>query len=164
MVFELLFRTFRLTARISKYDFWNPGKILDRHRCSENISSKKISSKKAKLFSKNFWPEIFGRENFRPKKLDFEILGFWTFRNFEILENFRIFWKLRKKFQNHIFEFSPGLKVSSRQYYWRWKQRLWCRHDSGSCNFRICDPSRRKIRSLPCTQTSPWGVRRLVYL
>ena len=115
--------------------------------------------KKAKLFSKIFWPEIFGRENFRLKKLDFEILGFWTFRNFEILKNFKFFWKLRKKFKNHIFEISPGLKVSPRQCYWRWKQRLWCRHDSGNCNFRICVPSQRKIRSLPWTslwQTSPW--------
>ena len=70
-------------------------------------------------------------------------------------------------FQNHIFEISPGLKVSPRQCYWRWKQRLWCRHDSGNCNFRICVPSQRKIRSLPWTslwQTSQWGVRRLVYL
>ena len=52
---------------------------------------KKFRRKKAKLFFENFWPEIFGRENFRPKKLDFEILGFWTFRNFEILKKFNFF-------------------------------------------------------------------------
>ena len=28
----LVFRTVRVDARCSKYDFWNPGKFLDRNR------------------------------------------------------------------------------------------------------------------------------------
>ena len=34
------FRIFRLIGRFSKYDFWIPGEISDRHRCSEKFSSK----------------------------------------------------------------------------------------------------------------------------
>ena len=28
-------RMFKVVARCSKYDFWNPGQILHRHRCSD---------------------------------------------------------------------------------------------------------------------------------
>ena len=157
------FLTFSLIGWFSKYDFCNLWKISDRHRCSEKFSSKKIRRKKFEIF----WSKIFWSKKIRSKNLDFGILGFWkfwTFRNFKILENFGKFLKTAKKIKIKILNFSDRLKVSPKQCYWRWKQRLWCRFDSGICNFRISAPSPRKILSLQCTQASPWGVRRLVYL
>ena len=130
----------------------------------KNFIEKIFVGKKPQTFFENCLVENFWSRKFSTEKTRFWNFGILDISKFRDFENLFFFGKLRKTIKTHIFEICPGLKVSSRQYYWRWKQRLWCRHNSGICNFRICDPSRRKIRSLPCTQASPWGVRRLVYL
>ena len=54
-----VFRIFKLTARFSKYDFWNLGKISDRSRkksIKKNQAKKKLSKKSKKYFSR---PNVF---------------------------------------------------------------------------------------------------------
>ena len=118
------FRMCRLLARFSKYDFWNPGEILNWHRWKYFskiyfFKTKKNLGKKWKLISDFF---LTKNENFEKSK-------FWEFRNFgrfskfwnfeipkiSIFQNFHFFcqkkiWKyfhffLRKKFglEKNIF-------------------------------------------------------------
>ena len=78
-----------MISRFYKCDFWNPGKILDRHRCSEKISSKKPSNFFRKSFGRKFLVEkIFDRKT---RFWNFGILDISKFRDFYFFENVEIF-------------------------------------------------------------------------
>ena len=128
------FRTFRLIAQFSAFDFWNRGDILDRYRWksfSNNIFSKpkKIATKKKMVSTKNiFFLEIEISEmseiemskisKFRGKIeiLKFSIFDFRNFRNFD----FRNFEK-SKKSRNLIFFFKDFFR---HDFFLSWKYFL----------------------------------------
>ena len=87
-------RMFRLIVRFSKYDFWNPGEILNWYRWNiffENIFSrpKKITKKMLKICSDFFWKNKFLKKHQHFE--NFEISKFWKSSKMLKFSKFRFF-------------------------------------------------------------------------
>ena len=112
-----IFRIFNLLGWFFKYDFWNPRKILDRHRCSKKILD--FFSRWKTFLKKCFWGKFwfFFEKCFKiskfykdlSQKSIFQILTF-VINPYRILRFPNIF----KKFQNFPQNFFEK-KFSSRR-------------------------------------------------
>ena len=99
--FKCIFRTFKLIARYSNYDFWIPGKIL---RLGENLEKKY-----SKIFfenQKSKFPKIWKVENFQKIRKSENVGNFENVKIFGIL-------KIQKNMISEQFFRNPlfGLRV-----------------------------------------------------